>query len=196
MPWAQLTWEVVIAREDQLAARLDWRGADLLRVFPFPHRIELTATLRPSALTFETTLIADRPMPISFGFHPYIGIPNLLRCFRESPTCSEFPYIGIPNLRRSEWHLVLPPMRRLVLDGRGIPTGAEEPFVGFNAALDDFDFDDALALDDERAILSIAGSNRRISVEILTGYRYAQVFAPKGTARRRRPLPSTSRPVQ
>jgi aldose 1-epimerase len=159
VPWAQLTWEVVIAREDQLAARLDWRGADLLRVFPFPHRIELTATLRPSALTFETTLIADRPMPISFGFHPYIGIPNL---------------------RRSEWHLVLPPMRRLVLDGRGIPTGAEEPFGGFNAALDDFDFDDAFALDDERAILSIAGSNRRISVEILTGYRYAQVFAPKG----------------
>ena len=48
VPWAQLTWEVVIAREDQLAARLDWRGADLLRIFPFPHRIELTATLSPA----------------------------------------------------------------------------------------------------------------------------------------------------
>jgi len=163
VPWAQLPWEVIIGCQDRLAARLDWRGGDLLRVFPFPHRIELTATLRPTALAFETTLIADRdangPMPISFGFHPYIGIPNL---------------------QRSEWRLVLPSMRRLVLDGRGIPTGAEEPFGGFDAALAELDFDDAFALDDERTTLSIAGSNRTISVEFLTGYRYAQVYAPKG----------------
>jgi aldose 1-epimerase len=162
VPWAQLTWEVIIVRQDHLTARLDWRGNDLLGIFPFPHRIELTAALRRNALTFETTLIADRAggsVPISFGFHPYIGIPNL---------------------PRSEWRLVLPPMRRLGLDRRGIPTGAEEPFGGFDAELDDLDFNDAFALDHERATLSIAGSNRTISVEFLTGYRYAQVYAPKG----------------
>jgi galactose mutarotase-like enzyme len=160
--WAQLTWEVIIARQDHLTARLDWRGNDLLGIFPFPHRIELKAALRRNALTFETTLIADEAggsVPISFGFHPYIGIPNL---------------------PRSEWRLVLPSMRRLGLDRRGIPNGAEEPFGGFDAELDDLDFDDAFSLDDERATLSIADSNRTISVEFLTGYRYAQVYAPKG----------------
>src|SRR3954451_18358497 len=45
VPWAQLAWNVITARQDHLAARLDWHGADLLRVFPFPHRIELKATL-------------------------------------------------------------------------------------------------------------------------------------------------------
>jgi aldose 1-epimerase len=70
-------------------------------------------------------------------------------------------------------------MRKLVLDGRGIPTSDEEPFGGFNAELGESSFDDGFALIEERTSFSVAGATCRISVDLLEGYRFAQVFAPK-----------------
>ena len=40
--------------------------------------------------------------------------------------------------------------------------------------------DDAFALSDERASLGIEAAGRRVTVEMLRGYRYAQIYAPKG----------------
>jgi galactose mutarotase-like enzyme len=132
----------------------------MLAVFPFHHRVELAATLCPESLTLETTVVANSegPVPVSFGFHPYLG-------FSE------------PS--RANWHLKLPAMRKLVLDGRGIPTGDEEPFAGFNAKLDESSFDDGFALMEEQTTFSVIGATCKVSVELLAGYRYAQVFAPK-----------------
>jgi aldose 1-epimerase len=160
VPWSRLAWEVRQARQDTLSARLAWTRGELLEVFPFPHRLDLSATLRPDGLTLETTLTAgpDRPVPVSFGFHPYVGLP------------------GLP---RADWRLELPAMRRLVLDERGIPVGQEEHFAGLDAPLGDLDLDDGFALPGERASFSIAGAGLRVTVELLSGYGYAQVFAPK-----------------
>ena len=160
VPWPSLAWEVSEATRDRLAAHLEWTRNDLLAVFPFRHRIEITASLRPDSLTLETALIAgkDDAVPVSFGFHPYFGLPQ------------------IP---RAEWRLELPAMRRLVLDRRGIPTGVEEPFARLDAALGDRDFDDGFVLDGEDATFSIAGGGWKVAVELLRGYRYAQVFAPR-----------------
>jgi len=58
VPWSRLAWEVTAAGREHLAASLDWNRNDLLTVFPFPHRLELAATLRPDSLTLETTLVA------------------------------------------------------------------------------------------------------------------------------------------
>ena len=159
VPWPLLSWVVTEAREDFLAARLDWSGSNLLAVFPFRHRVELAATLCPDGLSLETTVVAscEGSVPVSFGFHPYFG-------FSE------------PS--RANWHLKLPAMRKLLLDGRGIPTG-EEPFGGFNAKLDESSFDDGFALVEEQTTFSVAGATCRVSVELHDGYRYAQVFAPK-----------------
>src|SRR2546426_9091106 len=106
VPWSLLHWVVTEARQDFLAARLEWSTSDLLAVFPFRHRVELAAILRPDGLTLETTLVAssEGPVPVSFGFHPYLGLPE-------------------PS--RANWHLELPAMRKLVLNVRGIPTGDE-----------------------------------------------------------------------
>jgi aldose 1-epimerase len=155
-----LAWEPTEARQDFLAARLEWTRNDLLEVFPFPHRLEMAATLRPDSLTLETTLIAspEWPVPVSFGYHPYFGLPDL---------------------PRAQWRLELPAMKRLVLDPRGIPTGAEEPFDGFDAQLGDVGFDDGFALMEEQVSFSVSGAGRRITVEFLAGYPYTQVFAPK-----------------
>jgi len=160
VPWSLLTWELTEAKQDRLVARLEWTRADLLAIFPFRHRLEMAVTLSPGGLTLETTLIAglDDPVPVSFGFHPYFGLPD-------------FP--------RAEWRLELPAMRRLVLDRRGIPTGEEEPFGGLDAQLGELNFDDGFALKDERTSFSVSGNGRRISVELIEGYGYAQVFAPK-----------------
>jgi len=160
VPWSLLPWVLTEARADFVAAALEWSTSDLLTLFPFRHRLELAATIRPDGLTLETTLAAssDGPVPVSFGFHPYFGLPEL---------------------SRANWHLELPPMRKLVLDRRGIPTGDEEPFGGFDAQLGESGFDDGFALMEERTSFSVAGATCRVSVDLLEGYRYAQVFAPK-----------------
>ena len=161
VPWPLLSWAVTEARQDFIAAQLEWSNSNLLAVFPFRHRVELAATLGPEGLTLETTLVAssEGPVPVSFGFHPYLGLPE-------------------PS--RAKWQLELPAMRKLVLDRRGIPTGDEEPFGGFNAELGESSFDDGFALMEERTTFSVAAATCRISVDLLEGYRYAQVFAPKG----------------
>src|SRR4051794_38916351 len=91
-----------------LHARLDF-GAypDLLEGFPFPHAIRHDIELSDSALTITTTVEASegQPVPISFGFHPYLALP------------------GLP---RNDWHVELPVEQHLILDDQGIPTGATE----------------------------------------------------------------------
>jgi len=160
VPWALLAWEVCEATSDRIAARLNWNRTDLLAVFPFPHDLEMTVTLRPEGLSVETTLVAgsDGPVPVSFGFHPYFGIPGLAR---------------------AQWRLTLPAMRRLVSDERGIPSGEEYPVEAFDSPLGAIDFDDGFAVLEERPRFSLAGAGLRITLEFLAGYRYTQVFAPK-----------------
>jgi aldose 1-epimerase len=160
VPWSLLPWVVTEARQDFVTARLEWSTSDLLAVFPFGHRVELSAILRPDGLTLETTMVAssDGPVPVSFGFHPYLGFPE-------------------PS--RAKWHLELPAMRKLLLDRCGIPTGDEEPFGGFNAELGENSFDDGFALMEEQTTFSVAGATCKVSVELLAGYGYAQIFAPK-----------------
>ena len=156
--WALLPWDVIATGPNVLAARLDWTRPELLAVFPFRHKVEMTATLHPDSLTIETTILADDLVPVSFGFHPYLGIP------------------GLP---RSEWRLKLPAMRRLVLDDRGIPIGKEESFKRFDALLGDLSLDAGFIVLDERPKFSLLGGRHRLTVEFLKNYRYAQVFAPK-----------------
>jgi galactose mutarotase-like enzyme len=160
VPWSLLRWLVTEARQDFVMARLEWSTRDLLAIFPFRHRVELAVIIRPEGLTLETTLVAgsDGPVPVSFGFHPYLRLPGL---------------------SRANWHLELPEMRKLVLDARGIPNGDDRSYGGFNGQLGENSFDDGFALLQERASFSVVGAGYTVSVDFLEGYRYAQVFAPK-----------------
>ncbi|HTR01983.1 MAG TPA: aldose 1-epimerase [Thermoanaerobaculia bacterium] len=163
VPWAHLSWEVVDAGASRIRARLSWDWPALLAVFPFPHVVEIEAALSPEALAVTTTLTAgpEGPVPVSFGFHPYLGIP-------DAP--------------RAAWRLELPAMRRLRLDGRGIPDGGEEPFTAFDAPLGARVFDDGFAVAAPHAAFVVSGAGRRIAVELLEGFRFAQVYAPAADA--------------
>ncbi|MEA2438652.1 MAG: aldose 1-epimerase [Thermoleophilaceae bacterium] len=153
-------WRVTEREAGSLEASLDF-GAhpELLEAFPFPHSLRLSIALTPDALTISTTVDADQgsPVPVSFGFHPYLTLPH------------------VP---REEWHVELPVKDHLLLDDRGIPTGASEPAEALDGSLDDRTFDDAYAGITGDFVLS--GGGRRTSVAFAGGYDYAQVYAPGG----------------
>jgi aldose 1-epimerase len=161
VPWGKLHWEIFDAKVNSFLARLNWDSPELLAVFPFPHHVEMAGSLTIDSLTLATTVAADAgsPVPISFGFHPYFGIPHL---------------------PREQWRLSLPAMRSLDLDARGIPTGTDQPFAAFDRALGEMSFDNGFALLEDQSSFSLAGAGYRITVDFLGGYRYTQVFAPKG----------------
>jgi aldose 1-epimerase len=161
VPWGQLTWTVAEAKQNCLRAYLHWKRPELLAVFPYPHRLEITAELSPTSLQLQTEISADAqsPVPISFGFHPYFGIPGLAR---------------------DQWRLQLPPMKKLQLDHRGIPAGTASSFAGFDGLLGQHSFDDGFALLDKTAGFSLSSENWRIAIRFLEGFPYAQVFAPPG----------------
>ena len=69
----------VIERQlDRAPARLDWTRSELLAVFPFPHR---SSSRRRSArrpdLRDDPDAGQGGPVPVCFGFHPYVGLPGL-----------------------------------------------------------------------------------------------------------------------
>jgi galactose mutarotase-like enzyme len=127
--------------------------------FPHPHRVVQRIALDARALRITTTVHADRgaPVPVAFGFHPYLRLPGVAR---------------------ADVVLSLPARRHLRADARMLPTGAvafppaETAPLGARALDDSYD-----ALGPEPA-LTIAGGGRTVSVRLLDGYRVAQVYAP------------------
>jgi aldose 1-epimerase len=160
VPWGQLQWTVLSSRTDSLTAHLDWLSRELLEIFPFPHRVEMSVRLTALDLEIRTTVFADSgsPVPISFGFHPYFGLPK------------------IP---RSEWTLHAPAMRKLSLGAQGIPTGAETPSAPVAAPLASTSYDDGFALSAGHAAFSIAANGYSIAIDFKSGFPFAQIFAPQ-----------------
>jgi len=160
VPWSQLQWEVISRTPDTLIARLPWLTRELLDIFPFPHDVEMNVHLRSDGLEITTTVIAGSggPVPISFGFHPYFGLP------------------GIP---RSAWRLNAPAMVELALDARGIPDGTETPTPARDGPLGNIGYDNSFALSQQQASFSISGAGYTIAIEFKGGFPYAQIFAPR-----------------
>jgi aldose 1-epimerase len=157
--WPHLAWTIEESAADRLTARYDWSHPKCLVIFPYPCQLTMTAIVAPSSLTIETALAAtsDIAVPVSFGFHPYLGLPDM---------------------PRHQWRVRLPEMRHFTLDARMIPTGVSEPFPGLDAALGMRDFDDGFALLGDSATLSVAAGGHCISVDLLDGFPYTQVYAP------------------
>ncbi|HEV2921060.1 MAG TPA: aldose 1-epimerase [Actinomycetota bacterium] len=146
-----------------LEAAFDYAWPELLAAFPFPHRLTVAAAVQGASLEVTTTLEAtgDRPVPVAFGWHPYLRLP------------------GAP---RAAWRLLLPFRTHLELDDRGLPTGkaADEPAEA--APVGERTFDDLYVLDADPAEprLGLEAAGRRLVVGYGDGYDHAQVFAPPG----------------
>jgi galactose mutarotase-like enzyme len=162
---AQPGWEVTQlgTRDDAaaLTARFDYGARpDLLEAFPFPHELTIDARLGAGRLRVTTTLRATgrRPVPVSFGYHPYLRLPGV---------------------SRRGWWLDLPRCTRLVLDDTGLPTGETEPAGPIAAPLEGNSLDDLFALG-ARRWMALVGGGRQVTVNFESGYAFAQVFAPPG----------------
>ncbi len=158
-------WEVVHREAGdvraELTARLDF-GADPARLaaFPFPHVLEVAVVLRHHEVAITTTIQAgeEGPVPMSFGWHPYLTLP------------------GVP---RADWRVTIPAAEHLELDALSIPTGARAPVDALiDVPLGDRTFDDGYAEEPMGATFAVAGGGRRIQVRFGFVYRHAQVYAP------------------
>lgn len=127
--------------------------------FPFPHRIEVLATLRPGRLGIDTTIVPTgrRRVPVSFGWHPYLRVP------------------GSP---RAGWRLRLPARDHCLLDERGIPTGARIREPAECALIGHRTFDDLYALGRSRT-LALEADHAAVTVRLNAAYPFAQVWVPR-----------------
>ncbi|MBU3675356.1 MAG: aldose 1-epimerase, partial [Solirubrobacteraceae bacterium] len=130
-----------------------------LALFPFPHVLEVAVRLVGLRLEVTTTVMAgdQGPVPVAFGWHPYLSPP------------------GSP---RAEWEISFPPDRRLDVDDRQIPSGEEEPAPVAAGPLGEKTFDDGYAGVQPGTACSVSDGVRRITVEMTDGYPYAQIYAP------------------
>jgi galactose mutarotase-like enzyme len=155
-------WRLLEAEPTRLSGRLDYAAhRELMAGFPFPHRLELRAELSDERLEIATELIptGDLPVPVAFGFHPYLRLPDL---------------------PRERWWVELPVTSRMVLDDRKLPIGRSEPVRIPPGPLGDADYDDAFDGLGDPPEFALAGGGRRVALRFLEGYRFAQVFAPRG----------------
>jgi aldose 1-epimerase len=154
-----LRWEAE-ADGDALRATAEL-DAERLEGFPYPHKLAVAAALDDAGLTIETVLTptSATPVPIAFGYHPYLRLP-------DAP--------------RAEWEVDLPVECRLVLDENQIPTGEKETPAFRHGVLEDRSLDDGYVLPERPRPFTVSGGGRTIAVEFLDGYTHAQAFAPAG----------------
>jgi aldose 1-epimerase len=152
-----------------LAARLSWSEAapERFAAFPFRHDLLYEARLGDGRLEIEVTVHAcgADAVPLAFGFHPYLA----------------------PGGPREQWQIELPAMRHLALDREQIPLGLEDPAsapqrfeLGGREFDDGFDVE-ATPVPVRFAVAAPAGSTapaRRLELEFLRGYPFAQLYAP------------------
>ncbi|MBS1692215.1 MAG: aldose 1-epimerase [Actinobacteria bacterium] len=152
-------WTVNSQWKGGLTAELDY-GADpeLLRGFPFPHRLTLAVSLLNRTLRIRAAVIAgSEPVPLCFGFHPYLRIPD------------------VP---RDQWVIETPAMRHLELDDSYLPTGRSELLQPTSMVLGDSVFDDGYDQVADGAVFAVSGGDRRIEVHFEKGFPAAQIYAP------------------
>jgi aldose 1-epimerase len=153
----RMRWEAD-ATDSTISARLEW---SLLELFPYAHEVGLEISVAGRELSIATTVRAQEPTPVSFGYHPYLTLGS----------------------DRRAWRVRLPALERLTLDDRSIPTGAREPFTETEFELADSSWDDGFVVSsqEQAARFDVSDpSGRGIAVEFERGYPYAQVFAPPG----------------
>ena len=163
-------WEIDYAADEGDAARLsavlDFGAYPaLLRSFPFPHTVRLGVRVMDTEVEFTTTVAADRgvPVPISFGFHPYLRL------------------MGAP---RQQWEIEVPVRERLALDDYMIPTGEREPAGALDGPLGDRAFDDGFAGVEHGRPFAVAGgaASRSTSTSAFRSHRSSRRRAPSSSA--------------
>jgi aldose 1-epimerase len=141
-----------------------YRYPDLMAQFPFAHTLTMTYRLSNGDLEIETAItnLADEPLPVAVGFHPYFRI-------HDAP--------------RDQWKIHIGARRHLVLSNLLIPTGASRP-VEFadptplaGMQFDD-GFTDLVRGPDGKSKFWVEGGKERVTVTYGPKYTVAVIYAP------------------
>ncbi len=156
--WSRLPFAIAAVDARSIEGTLDWTDAALLAVFPFPHRLTMRITLAADRLEIGVRVdaIGETVVPIAFGFHPCVGLP-------QGP--------------RNAWVLDTPPMRKRRLDRLLLPAGGDDPFE-MHAPLSSLFFDDGFDLPDGPNTFSLSMGAHALHFDFLSGFPYLQVYAP------------------
>lgn len=156
-------WRVLQATASAAGARLVvafdlGEHPDLLESFPFPHVLRYEATLVRRTVRIAVTLQAGTqgPVPVSFGFHPYLRVPG----------------------PREAWSVRCTMREHLLADGDGIPTGLREPAGLVAGPLGARSWDDGYVGLGDPPQFRLAGEGLAVDVVLEAGYPYAQLYAP------------------
>jgi aldose 1-epimerase len=157
-------FEVQQKNDTRVVARLDYGAQpEKLRAFPFPHILTVDARLHPTRglnIVTQVEPTTDRAVPISFGWHPFVKLPN-------AP--------------RAEWELRWPACEHIEVDERVIPTGTRTPRAAQRDPIAARTFDDHYALGPDRtfSISGGVGRNRRtLTLQFDPSYPFAQLYVP------------------
>jgi galactose mutarotase-like enzyme len=159
----QAGWTIVSmaggGRRPRFTARFDYGAPpDLLAAFPFPHVVDVTVALGGGELAVTTTVTPSAgPVPISFGWHPYLRLPG----------------------PRSTWRLALPEREELVLNARSIPTGRRVHRAAEDEPIGDRTADVGFALDADGRF-AVESRAVRLDVAFDSGYPLGQLWVPPG----------------
>jgi aldose 1-epimerase len=103
------------------------------------------------------------PVPISFGFHPYLTLPGS---------------------DRRGWHVEIPAARQALIDERMIPDGATVAIAAgeLDGPLGERTFDTSYdRLYGAAPAFVVADERRRLTLTHASGYPIAQVYAPEAS---------------
>lgn len=157
-------WTVTDADRNTLSAELDFgRVPQYMAAFPFPHLVRYTATVEGATLTVGLAVRAtgEVPVPISFGFHPYLTLPGS---------------------DRRGWQVEIPVARQALIDERMLPTGESVEIAPgeLDGALGERTFDTSYPeLYGEQPSFVMADDRRRLALTHISGYPVTQVYAPE-----------------
>lgn len=155
-------WTVETLAGDERAASLVASYDVANGIWPFPHRLVVTARVDGGGLSVETAVVptSRRSVPVAFGWHPY---------FR------------IPGAARGDLVLHLPTRSHVALDERQLPTGEATRASAAAVRLAGTSFDDGYRLGRDRRF-TLSGGDLAIEVAFDRQYPWAQVYAPRGAS--------------
>ena len=135
--------------------------AEFFNLFPFKHQIFMKHLLQENTLLIETTIVNndEKPMPISFGFHPYFSKTI-------EPTVLEIPSDTVIEVDK-----------QMIPTGKSLNKNEKWNFEDDSITIKEETFDDGfknLKYKNNQATFSI----NTIDVVFDEQYSYAQIYAP------------------
>jgi galactose mutarotase-like enzyme len=146
-------------------AVLDFDDPDWLRIYPFPHSLDMKTYLHEEEVCIEVDVYnsGDRPMPLSFGFHPYFLID--------------------PK-KTGDLQLTIPLKNVLTVNEKMIPTGEFQPkenlwtFENDEIILGNHQFDHGFTGQERRRFYHFKQDAREFDLYLDNDYGYMQLYAP------------------